>query len=144
MRLAKIIRNRGNEHGFSLVEVMVAMVILAVGILGYLAVHYQSTGARVFVQNASRAIVAENSEVERILSEPPPETATTDTAYDGFGDDWTYEIQWEVRPLAGFYSDSEVAKRMKSISSNTSWEVSEANRQCSRGQLFTFYPYGNR
>ncbi len=66
---------RRNE-GFTLVEVLVAMSIAAVGFLGLAATHVTSMRATVFGRNVSLAISIANETIETLRRRPYAEIAT--------------------------------------------------------------------
>ena len=74
---------RGTVHrtdGFTLVEVLVAMSIAAVGFLGLAATHVTSLRATVMGRNVSLATSIANESVEALRRAPYAEIATTQPA----------------------------------------------------------------
>jgi type IV pilus assembly protein PilV len=59
-------RAQSNEFGFSLIEVLVALVVLSVGMMGIAALHGQSLGAARTAQYRSIAIVLASDMADRI------------------------------------------------------------------------------
>ena len=59
-------RSRGNVRGFTLLEVMVALVILSIGILGYMTVQFQSVKSRAFARTLHRAMTTGITDLEEL------------------------------------------------------------------------------
>ena len=74
-----------NEKGFTLLEALIAMVILAIGVLGFMAVHYQSVQGRLLSKNLNEAILAGNAYNERMISRGFEAVVGPDTAYQKNG-----------------------------------------------------------
>jgi len=56
----------GNARGFTLLEVMVALVILSIGILGYMTVQFQSVKGRAFAKTLHRAMTTGITDLEEL------------------------------------------------------------------------------
>lgn len=56
-----------DKEGFTLLEILIAIVILTLGILGYIAIQSGSINSRVFAREMTRAMTAGVSDVERLL-----------------------------------------------------------------------------
>jgi len=53
-----------SAEGFTLLEVLVALVILSIGVLGYMAVQFQSVSGRAFAKSLHRAMTTGITELE--------------------------------------------------------------------------------
>ena len=71
---------RRNEDGFTLIEVLVAMSIAAVGFLGLAATHMTSVRATVLGRNVSLATSIANETIETLRRTPYATIATTSPA----------------------------------------------------------------
>lgn len=62
--LRKVGQSCRSSRGFTLLEILVALVILSVGVLGYMAVQFQSVSGRAFARSLHRAMTTGISELE--------------------------------------------------------------------------------
>ena len=62
MRHGKKKRNRG----FTLLEIVIAMTVLTIGVLGYMVVHYQSVSSRAFAKSMNGVLTAGASNLEEL------------------------------------------------------------------------------
>lgn len=95
------------EGGFTLIEVLIALVILSIGVLGYMTVQFQSVSSRAFAKTLHRAMTTGITDLEelrtldfaqlggsgieyfdRITGDP-----ATETDYD---DGKAYKAEWTV------------------------------------------------
>jgi len=60
-------RSRADE-GFTLLECLIALVVLSIGIMGYMSVHYQRINGRLFSKRMHEAVVAANDRAEETLA----------------------------------------------------------------------------
>ena len=58
---------KSNQEGFTLIEVMIAMLVLTVGSLGVISMHYFSINGNVFSRNLTHVTFAAAGEIERIM-----------------------------------------------------------------------------
>jgi len=56
----------GSAKGFTLLEVLIALVILSIGILGYMAVQFQSVSSRAFTKTLHRAMTTGITSLEEL------------------------------------------------------------------------------
>ena len=63
-------RKKGSPHddGFTLIEVLVAMVVLSLAIVGFMALQYQSIYGRVFAKRMSEAMLAGDTHAEEVIT----------------------------------------------------------------------------
>ena len=61
-------KKRKNHHGFTLIELMIALVVLAFGILGFLFLQGRAVQGRVFGREMSRATFVAQSNIEELSS----------------------------------------------------------------------------
>ena len=54
------------EGGFTLLEVLIALVILSIGVLGYMAVQFQSVSSRAFAKTLHRAMTTGITDLEEL------------------------------------------------------------------------------
>ncbi len=71
----------GNEYGFSLLEALIAMVVLSIGIMGYMSVHYHSINGRLFSKRMHEAVMTGNTNAEEMISGDFQQLSGTDTVY---------------------------------------------------------------
>jgi type IV pilus assembly protein PilV len=99
-------RSRGAE-GFTLLEILVALVILSVGVLGYMAVQFQSVSGRAFARSLHRAMTTGITDLEdkrllRFADLSGEDTEYVDkvtgdlaTATD-YAEGQAYKVEWRV------------------------------------------------
>jgi type IV pilus assembly protein PilV len=64
----KLIKTFRKNEGFTLIELMIALVVLAFGILGFLFLQGRAVQGRVFAREMSRATFVAQSNMEELLS----------------------------------------------------------------------------
>jgi len=64
--LRAVNKNCRCARGFTLLEVLVALVILSIGILGYMAVQFQSVNSRAFAKTLHRAMTTGITNLEEL------------------------------------------------------------------------------
>ncbi len=64
----KLIKHFHKSDGFTLIELMIALVVLAFGILGFLFLQGRAVQGRVFAREMSRATFVAQSNMEELLS----------------------------------------------------------------------------
>ena len=96
-----------NAHGFTLVEVLVSLIVLSIGILGYLALQFQSINGRVYARDVSSAMTAGITNIEEMLARDFNQLSGNGTMYkfrdcegDATESDYqegkAYKIEWAV------------------------------------------------
>lgn len=63
---AAVRRTCGSARGFTLLEVLVALVILSIGVLGYMAVQFQSVSSRAFARTLHTAMTTGITDLEEM------------------------------------------------------------------------------
>ena len=128
-----------NEEGFTLLETLIAVVILTIGILGYMAIQYQSMNGRVFSKRMSEAILSGNTTTEQMLTSDYYQMSGSGTLYrkDGgfeaeeqdYADRKAHRIQWSVTSWSNVSGNpnAEIV-RMKTLSLSTDWKEKDEDR----------------
>ncbi len=123
-----------NSKGFTIIEVMIAMAIFAIGILGVAKLQITATGDNTISRTMSEAttVVIENIEkliinnsydkVEIINTEPVNVSAAENAAYDT-----TYEVKTEPTPILVNLNilntvGNEVAVKVTKIETTVEWK----------------------
>jgi len=123
MRLLKRVRRTGvrwaprflrstNRKGFTLLEILVALVVLSIGILGYMALQFQSVSGRVFARSMTRAGTAGIASLEEMRTIAFDQLAGSGSAYrfkdsggaavqSDYQDGCAYKIEWDVGDWTG-------------------------------------------
>jgi prepilin-type N-terminal cleavage/methylation domain-containing protein len=135
------------SRGFTLIELMVAMAVLAFGILGFLFLQARALHGRLYARELYRAQSVCYQQLDTLmevdfdsplLADGDHPTATEDTM-DGTNDDgvltisrqnFNYKVSWTVTddvPAAGF----------KHIAVTTAWSILEKNPSSSSRQTKT-------
>lgn len=68
------------ERGFTILEVLVAMGIMAIGMVGILALQKTATEASGYARRATEAAVLAEDRIEQLRTEPLPTAASTNGA----------------------------------------------------------------
>ncbi len=110
------ISQKNNDAGFTLLEVLMAMVVFSVGVLGVSLMQLKAVHGNSVASHLSEAIAFASSQAETILSWDynNAELKSTNNSFtlpdataakaDGFKKDGKYEVYWEVAddsPQAG-------------------------------------------
>jgi type II secretion system protein I len=77
-----------SDNGFTLIEVLVAMTIFAVGILAVMSMQSTSTGSNARAVQITKAASFSADRVEAILSLPYADLVTGSESHDGFTISW--------------------------------------------------------
>ena len=64
--LGRIRQTCRSKKGFTLLEVLIAIVILSIGVLGYMAVQFQSVSSRAFAKTLHRAMTTGITNLEEL------------------------------------------------------------------------------
>jgi prepilin-type N-terminal cleavage/methylation domain-containing protein len=71
----------GRQAGFTLLEVLIALVILSIGVLGYIAVQFQSVSSRAFAKTLHRAMTTGITNLEELRTIDFAQMAGTGVEY---------------------------------------------------------------
>ncbi len=116
-----MVKERKKLGGFTLIELMVAMAIMAFGVLGFMFLQTRSVAGRTFSRELNRAVIIAQQQMDRLLAadyndpmlaagnHPTAAEDTTDGVVDGQMtvnlQNFIYHITWTVRdnlPTTGF------------------------------------------
>ena len=131
---------RQNKNGFTLIELMVAMVVLAFGILGFMFLQTRSIEGRVFSREMNRAITIAQQHMEILMGTDFDDslldmgnhpTATEDS--DGNNDgqltinyqNFHYNIIWIISPI-DVDNDGTNDNDFKKITVNCQWLLKDS------------------
>lgn len=94
-------KHPGKEKGFTLLEVMIALGILAVGILAIISMHIAATQANAHAVTFTNALLAAQSRIEYLLMEdfddiPTSTTYTVETHADVDVIPPGYTLEWKA------------------------------------------------
>lgn len=87
------ISRQGNACGFTLMEVMIAMAIFAIGILGVATMQISSTNGNTSARKHSEASEIAQSQIEWLMAIPYANVAAGNDVTNG------YPAQWTVVPV---------------------------------------------
>lgn len=91
---------RRTEEGFSLVEVMVALAVLALAMLALLRLNSASAGTSIAAERAVMAdIVAENALISALIAGSPPAYGSKAIDIETLDENWI--VTTEASPLEG-------------------------------------------
>ena len=86
----KMTKNRDNQDGFAIIEVLIAMAIFAIGILGVAAMQIGAVNGNAGARKSTELANWATAQVESLMSEP------YDTVGDGNRTEGPYTLQWTV------------------------------------------------
>ena len=101
MRSLSSSRSKRNEGGFSLIEVMVALLLLLIGISGILTIQLSSMKASAYSRHATEAIILAEDKMEELMTISAATIADGNDTVDSQGVDDVagfYERSWVVEP----------------------------------------------
>ncbi len=81
--------SRLSEQGFTLLEVMVALAIFAVGILGVASIHISSISGNDFAMEHTESLILAKSRIDRLMSFPYNNVVTSTEIINGYTVTWT-------------------------------------------------------
>jgi prepilin-type N-terminal cleavage/methylation domain-containing protein len=98
--------------GFTLLEMLVALVVLSIGVLGYMTVQFRTVSGRTFARSMNSAGTAGITQLEEMRTIDFDQLGGSGTLYrfkcDGaeatetdFEDGSAYEIEWDTGDFAG-------------------------------------------
>jgi len=98
---------RRHSGGFTLLETLVAFAVLSIGILGYVALQFQSVNGRTFARSMNRASTAATASLEEMRTIDFDQLTGSGTAYrfkdcagaaaeSDYQDGNAYKIEWSV------------------------------------------------
>lgn len=76
-----------SQKGFTLLEVMIALAIFAIGILGVAQMQIQAVNANAYSRTATEATIFAQGQIEQLLVRPYDHADLTDTDSDGTNQD---------------------------------------------------------
>jgi prepilin-type N-terminal cleavage/methylation domain-containing protein len=144
-------RKSGQESGLTLIELMIAMVVLAVGILGSMALIVRAIGGDAWSKQLSNSTVLAQSITERIMAIPAasnsPVTiadctnnpaATVNTAPGGSAVTSSGDVDFTAAPVANYqmlYTDCDTNGRQAIY--DVRWNVTAINNSLGFVKLLT-------
>ena len=119
--------------GFTIIELMIAMAVMAFGILGFMFLQNRATQGRTFSREMTRATIVIQSQIEDLLSikfgnsllnagnHPTTSEDTTDGTVDNLlstnSGNFNYQTSWIVTNSNG--------NKIKSITVTTHWKIKD-------------------
>ncbi len=120
--------------GYTLLEILVALVVLSVGVLGYMALQFQSVNGRAFARSMNTASTAGIASLEEMRTIDFDQVQGSGTTYrfraDGapasesdFESGDAYKIEWNVGDFSGISANPNVRLReLKTIYAVVRWK----------------------
>ena len=90
-----LFKNSGNEHGFTLIEVVIAMAIFSIGILGVAAMQTTAAGGNSSARRVTNIANVAADHVERLISLPYNHASLNNGSHTGPGAT-DYSVTWTV------------------------------------------------
>jgi len=125
--------------GFTLLEGLIAMVVLSIGVLGYMSVHYQSINGRLFSKRMHEAVMAANDGAEQLLSGDYENLSGAATVYrteggneadsSDYDNGAAHRIDWSIAQWNNVTANpnSEI-RNLKTLSMSTQWKERDTVR----------------
>jgi len=125
---------RRKSGGFTLLETLVAFVVLSIGILGYVALQFQSVNGRTFARSMNRAGTAGIGSLEEMRTINFDQLTGSGTAYrfkdcagdaadSDYQDGNAYRIEWSVADWNNFSANCNSHLRgLKTIHAVIRWK----------------------
>lgn len=125
---------RCRRDGFTLLEILVALVVLSIGVLGYMALQFQSVNGRAFARSMNTASAAGIASLEEMRTIDFDQLQGSGTSYrfrtDGaeateadFNSGDAYKIEWNVGDFAGISANPNVRlMELKTIYTVVRWK----------------------
>lgn len=122
------------QAGYTLLEILVALVVLSIGVLGYMALQFQSVSGRAFARSMNTASTAGIASLEEMRTIDFDQLQGSGTAYrfrsDGaeasesdFESGDAYKIEWNVGDFTGIAENPNVRLReLKTIYAVVRWK----------------------
>lgn len=122
------------RSGYTLLEILVALVVLSIGVLGYMALQFQSVSGRAFARSMNTASTAGIASLEEMRTIDFDQLQGSGTAYrfrsDGaeasesdFESGDAYKIEWTVGDFTGIAENPNVRLReLKTIYAVVRWK----------------------
>jgi len=123
-----------SEAGYTLLEILVALVVLTIGVLGFMALQFQSVNGRAFARSmntASTAGLATLEEMRTINFDQLQGSGTlyrsrwdgTEAAEADYDSGDAYKIEWNVGDFAGISANPNVRLReLKTVYAVVRWK----------------------
>ncbi len=139
MNSTKHLAPRKDASGFTLVEILVTLAVLALGVLGYMALQFHSITSRVYAKNVGGALAAGVTDIENKLSQAfdaaslhagtdkPPQYLSKTLCDQADESDYesghAYKIEWAVGDWTGVSSNPNAYVRsIKTIYAQMRWK----------------------
>jgi prepilin-type N-terminal cleavage/methylation domain-containing protein len=128
-----------NGHGFTLLEILVTLAVLAFGVLGYMALQFYSISSRVYSKNVGGAIAAGATEVEHKLAQdfdapsllagttkPPqyiPKRSAGGANESSYESGSAYKVEWAVGDwITVSGNPNAYLRQLKTVHALTKWK----------------------
>lgn len=124
----------GRQAGYTLLEILVALVVLSVGVLGYMALQFQSVSGRAFARSMNTASTAGIARLEEMRTIDFDQVQGSGASYRFRSDGTTaseedfesgdaYKIEWNVGDFSGISANPNVRLReLKTIYAVVRWK----------------------
>jgi prepilin-type N-terminal cleavage/methylation domain-containing protein len=122
------------REGFTLLEILITLVVLSIGILGYMALQFQSINSRVYARDMNGALTAGVNDVEAMISRDFKQLSGNGIDYRfrdcsggateaDFQDGKAYKIEWSVADWSNATGNPNVHLReLKTFSAVIRWK----------------------
>ena len=95
----------GNDKGFTLIEVMIAILLTVIAIIGILAMYMSGSRSASYTRHTTEAATLANDKLEELRTTTTP-AAGTQTTIDGLGRaGGIFERHWTVTTVGTSYQD---------------------------------------
>ena len=94
---------RRSEQGFTMIEVMVALLLTAIGVMGILGVYLGQSRASSYSRHTSEAVVLAQDKLEMLRTQAATTSGGTETSINERGlATGIFTRRWTISPAAGY------------------------------------------
>lgn len=112
---------RTRSSGFTFVEVLIALTVASIALLGLLRLHLLSTTAADAAQTTSQAVFVAQQQIAEVLARGFPRQGTTSGTVERNGQTFTWTT--EIRDVARSGSRAAMPTGLREVSTTVTWTL---------------------
>jgi type II secretion system protein I len=114
-------RCRTRSRGFTFVEVLIALAVTSIGLLGLLRLHLLSTATADAAQATTGAVFVAQAQIAEVLAQGFPAQGTTSGAVERNGQTFTWTT--EIRNAARSGGSAAMPTGLREVSTTVTWTL---------------------